>query len=213
MIASGRILAVSALTASASSAFTTTPSAPFSRSIFIPASLLVIPITSCLAATSAATSGLPMAPLAPATSTFIGFNLPLTTEAQRLAPSLPLRRQDHLYEPIGIEIGLRGLVDLGAGQHLDAVRQIGDSGEIRGIAVFISAGDLVQEVAVVLAVPLEIAQQVLVDDCHLRCRQRSGLEGRNLVEHAAYQRAGLSRIACPVDSHGILRPRKLLDAR
>src|SRR5215470_4173355 len=164
MIASGRILAVSALTASASSAFTTTPSAPFSRSIFIPASLLVIPITSCLAATSAATSGLPMAPLAPATSTFIGFNLPLTTEAQRLAPSLPLRRQDHLYEPIGIEIGLRGLVDLGAGQHLDAVRQIGDSGEIRGIAVFISAGDLVQEVAVVLAVPLEIAQQILVDE-------------------------------------------------
>src|SRR5262245_26657475 len=75
MIASGWILAIAALTASASSAFTTTPSTPFSRSSLIPASLLVIAITSCLAATSAATNGLPMAPLAPATNTFISCNL------------------------------------------------------------------------------------------------------------------------------------------
>src|SRR5215467_187844 len=78
MIASGRILAVSALTDSASSAFTTTPSTPFSRSTFFPASLLVIPITSCLAATSAATNGLPIAPLAPATNTFIDCDLRLS---------------------------------------------------------------------------------------------------------------------------------------
>src|SRR5215467_2844724 len=90
MIASGRILAISALTASALSTSTTTPSAPFSRSTFIPASLLVIPITSCLAATSAASNGLPMAPLAPATNTFIGCDLLLNTAiSQRTARKLP----------------------------------------------------------------------------------------------------------------------------
>src|SRR5262249_45495053 len=46
-----------------------------------------------------------------------------------------------------------------------------------------------------------------------RCRQPSGLERRNLVEHSAYQRVSLRRIARPVDSDDILRPGKLLSVR
>src|SRR2546428_13068587 len=71
---------------------------------------------------------------------------------------LPFRNEDSLHVPVCVEVGLRGVVNFRGGQNFDAVRHIGDGGEIRGVAVFVSAGDLVQEVAVVLTVPLEIAQ-------------------------------------------------------
>src|SRR2546425_11959500 len=72
---------------------------------------------------------------------------------------LPFRNEDHLHVPVGVEVGLRGVVNFRGGQHCDAVRHIGDGGEIRGVAVFVSAGGLVSEGDVVLTCPLSKRRQ------------------------------------------------------
>src|SRR5215469_1418513 len=71
MRALGFTLLTRASTAFSSKAFATSPHAPFSRKLRAPFSELLIPITSCPFARSAETNGRPIAPVAPATNTFI----------------------------------------------------------------------------------------------------------------------------------------------
>jgi hypothetical protein len=70
-ITSGWAAAAAAATCAASSASATAGTAPISSSTARFVSLRIIPWTSCPAATSRGTSSRPIAPVAPATNTFI----------------------------------------------------------------------------------------------------------------------------------------------
>src|SRR5205823_472001 len=123
------------------------------------------------------------------------------------APPLLLRRHQRDLDVVArVEVLLRRLLDRGAGQGADLVRQ---GARVRDVAVRVAAGDLVEEVAIVLAVQLVLPQEALADPSELLPRDVAPLERSDFLEDALREGRYAGGIARPLDPHAVFRLREL----
>ncbi len=105
------------------------------------------------------------------------------------------------------------MLDRGAGERADLIGHIENAGDAFGVTVLVAPHDLIEQIAVVLAVLFPVAPQRRTDTRHLVVGQRRALHERDLVEHALHERLDASRVARPRDAHAELRPGILLRQR
>src|SRR5580765_5350720 len=118
-----------------------------------------------------------------------------------------VRHQRHSDVASGIEVSDGGACHRAASEGHDLCRLLAHDIAIERLASLIASQNLVQQIRVVLAAPIELALQVAADTRHLIFGQRRVSHGGHFLEHARHEALDLGRIAGPLDGDPILRPR------